>query len=107
MNFKGLTKIKGILGMNALSVSAINDYFSKDETGAFKNYFSNCQSLESFFTSDFVSAETATSPTIYTYQKWNFNPWFNNNAQYFKDISYFFNDCYALKDSTYLTGILK
>lgn len=106
MNFKGLTKIKGILGMNALNVPAIDAYFTNDKTSAFSSYFSNCQSLESFFSTAIISEETEDAPAVYDYSQWNFSPWFANNSQYFTDISYFFSNCYALKDSSYLKGLL-
>ena len=106
MNFKGLTKIKGILGMNALNVMSIDSYFNKENQGAFQNYFNNCESLESFFTSILISSETKDTPAIYDYSKWNFNPWFNNYSIYFKDISYFFANCKNLK-SDYLSGVLQ
>ena len=109
MNFKGLSKIKGILGMNALSVSSIDAFFKgKVEGEAFKNYFKKCNSLESFYSTAKTTPETSTAAAVYDYDIWTFADWFQNsdNSKYLKNISSFFSECNALEDTTFLTGLL-
>lgn len=108
MNFRGLNKIKGIVGMNSLSVPQL---INKLGENIFEGFFYGCKSLNAFHytekISDEILQEQNKKPAIYNYTIWDFSKWFDPTyGKNFKNISRFFFNCESLSNTTYLQGLL-